>query len=310
MAHDPHTPDAAFNPEDPHGEHKHDHGHTIVSWKILVAVLAVLLAFTALTVSAAQAEKWLASTFDLVLPDWVNVIVAMSIATVKGVLVMMYFMQLRYDNAFHTVIMLFCFLAFGLFLGFTALDLSSRAWIDPWKVEQISPGGTGVTSEPLVWQAKINVAVRRHNLMSGLRADGRPLAEDAERASTLSREAIAEWQRRLGHERYDAELRELTHIMDRSGIDAFVAEHGMDHYLERLAYFDPRAKAHHASHHGPDAAGSSAARSRPRHGLSGALSTSADHSDDHGAAAHPTPASASEPPAVIVPLTPEPQPPQ
>ncbi len=283
----PHPPTDDFKRDDPHHEHDHDHGHTIVSWKTLVGVLAILLAFTALTVSAAQGEKWIASAFDVILPDWMNVAVAMSIATVKGILVMAFFMQLRYDDPFNTIIMLFCFLAFSLFLGFTSLDLMNRNWVDPWKMAQISPGGMGMAGTPLVWKARENVATRRYNLMNGRKANGDPLAPDAERAATLSQAAIAQWQQTLGADRYDAELLELTRIMDRPGIEAHIAEHGWDHYNERLAYFDPRA-AGHASHasHGPNT-GSSADRTRPRIGLSGALSTQehddrADHGDGHG----------------------------
>ncbi|MCA9287517.1 MAG: cytochrome C oxidase subunit IV family protein [Phycisphaerales bacterium] len=261
-----------FIQDDPHHEGLH-HGHTIVPWQTLIAVLVVLLAFTALTVSAAQAEKWIAASFDLILPNWVNVLVAMSIAVVKGVLVMMYFMQLRYDKPFNTIIMLFCFLAFGLFLGFTALDLRSRDMIEPWKMDQISAGGMGMSGTPLVWQARVRVAERRNELL---------------------RSAETEWRERLGNETYDAELRELTLILDRAGIEAYIQEHGLDHYFERLAHYDPRAAGHHDSHGGHGATGSSAAQSRPRTGLSGALSASAGHddhaNDDHGAGGHSEPA--------------------
>lgn len=257
--------------EDPHGEHAHDHGHTIVDWKILVGVLAVLLAFTALTVSASQAERWIADAFDVVLPNWVNVAVAMSIATVKGILVMMFFMQLRYDNLFNTVIMLFCFLAFGLFLGFTAGDLSNRAWIEPWKMRQISAGGLGLNGTPLVWQARINVATRRNNELRGLD----PTGANPDPAKEMA------WRERLGDEAYEAELAELALIMDRAGIEAYIAQHGLEHYFERLAHYDPRAAGHHASHDSHASTGSTEDRSRPRVGLSGALSTSTDH-DDHG----------------------------
>lgn len=277
----PHPPAHDYKLEDPHHEHDHDHGHTIVSWKTLVGVLAILLAFTALTVSAAQGEKWIASAFDVVLPDWMNVAVAMSIATVKGILVMMFFMQLKYDNPFNTIIMLFCFLAFSLFLGFTALDLTNRAWIEPWKMAQISRGGTGMEGTPLVWRARENVAKRRYHMLNGRQGvNGDPLSEDPAQAATLAAEAIAHWQHELGEAAYDAEIAELAQIMDRAGIEAYVAAHGWEHYNERLTHYDPRAAGHasHASH--ASSTGSSAERSRPRTGLSGALSTEAH--DAHG----------------------------
>lgn len=145
MSHDhSHPSAAAYNPDDPHGEHAHEHGHTIVDWKVLVGVLAVLLAFTALTVSAAQGEKWIASAFDVILPNWMNVAVAMSIATVKGILVMMFFMQLRYDNPVNSLVLLFSLFAVTLFLFFSMIDLGNRNSVVPYKSGEILQGGTQI----------------------------------------------------------------------------------------------------------------------------------------------------------------------
>lgn len=141
----PHAPHAAaFDPLDPHHEGEgHGHGHVIVSGTMLKLVLTILLVFTVLTVAASQGEKWIAATFDVVIPQWVNVVVAMSIAVVKSVFVAMYFMQLRYDKGLNTIIFLFCLFAFTLFLGFAMGDLHSRDAIDPLKSGTIVRGGTG-----------------------------------------------------------------------------------------------------------------------------------------------------------------------
>lgn len=141
---DQHIANPAFDPNDPHGIiSAQGHGHVIVSARMLLLVLGVLLVFTVLTVFLAQAEKWFAAAFGMELPQSVNVAVAMSIATIKSIMVAMFFMQLKYDNKLHTLIMCFCLLAFGCFLGFTALDLSSRGRIDTVKANEILPGGTG-----------------------------------------------------------------------------------------------------------------------------------------------------------------------
>lgn len=141
---DPHDLNPGFDPVDPHGVHAGDkHGHVIVSGKMLLGILGILLFFTALTVFLAQAEKWAASTFDIHFPDGVNVAIAMSIATVKALLVALFFMQLKYDNKLHSLIMCFCILAFGCFLGFTGLDLLNRDRIDPIKAGERVSGGTG-----------------------------------------------------------------------------------------------------------------------------------------------------------------------
>ncbi|MBX3388757.1 MAG: cytochrome C oxidase subunit IV family protein [Phycisphaeraceae bacterium] len=142
------TPHAAapevFDELDPHGMGAYTkHSHHIVSGMTLKSILVILLAFTALTVGAAQAEKWIESALHYELPRWVNVIVAMSIATVKATLVLMFFMLLRYSNPINTVVFLFCLLAFALFLFFTLLDLGTRGMINPIKAHQVEAGGIG-----------------------------------------------------------------------------------------------------------------------------------------------------------------------
>ncbi len=133
-----------FDELDPHGAGQHTkHSHHIVSGVTLVGVLGILLVFTALTVGLAQGEKWVMSYFAIELPRWVNVAVAMSIATIKATLVLMYFMLLRYSNPINTIVFLVCLLAFALFLFFTGLDLSNRGNIDPIKASAIQAGGTG-----------------------------------------------------------------------------------------------------------------------------------------------------------------------
>ncbi len=130
---------------DPHGYHagEHHHGHVIIPQGTLLGILTILLIFTVMTVMASRAEIIIANTFDLNIPQWVNVMVAMSIAVVKSTLVAMYFMQLKYDNKLNAVIFLASLFCVGLFLGFTMLDLGVRGSVYAWKADQIVPGGTG-----------------------------------------------------------------------------------------------------------------------------------------------------------------------
>jgi cytochrome c oxidase subunit 4 len=109
----------------------------------LRSVLIILLVFTAMTVGAAQFEIWIQDYFGIILPKWVNVVVALSIATVKSTLVLLYFMQLRYDNPLNTIVFLFTLFAFALFLGFTVLDLANRGTIAPYKAREAQLGGLG-----------------------------------------------------------------------------------------------------------------------------------------------------------------------
>lgn len=137
---------SAFNPADPHhfsdlGEH---HGHHITSWQTLLGVLIALLALTGLTISAAQFETYLIREMGWSLPNWINIAVAMSIATVKALLVISVFMALKYENRLYTIVFLFCVFAFALFLALTGMDLDNRGRVYAWKQESINKGGTGV----------------------------------------------------------------------------------------------------------------------------------------------------------------------
>jgi caa(3)-type oxidase subunit IV len=141
---DAHEHDAPHAGDHGHaGNHGH-HGHKIVSVFTLRFILAVLLFFTALTVGLAKAEVWAMHYFDIALPAWVNIVGVVIIATIKGLLVMGYFMQLRFDNPINTVIMAFTFFAFAIFMGFSLLDMSARDRLYAYKAPEITAGGTGV----------------------------------------------------------------------------------------------------------------------------------------------------------------------
>lgn len=138
---DPH----AFHPEH-HGagEHGHDgEGHHVTNLFLLRAVLGVLVFFTILTVAASRAEIWIAETFELQIPTLVNVLIAMSIATIKATFVIAIFMHLKWDNRLNLMVFLFTLMGVGLFIGFTAMDLGNRQTIYDWKAEQIQFGGLG-----------------------------------------------------------------------------------------------------------------------------------------------------------------------
>jgi caa(3)-type oxidase subunit IV len=168
MSNDPHAgrighaivakPDHAFNPDvdsvDPHGDHTGHHAHVIMSAFTLKFVLALLVAFTLLTVGQAQLELFIQSEFNIVFPKWVNVVACMGIATVKALLVCLFFMQLKYDNPLNSIVFMFTLLGVGLFLGFTALDLGTRGSIYEYKSKLIIPGGAGLGGSPATATAR------------------------------------------------------------------------------------------------------------------------------------------------------------
>ncbi len=133
-----------FDELDPHGAHQGGHhGHVIVGPFTLRTVLALLLFFTIATVGLAQLEVYIQHAMNFTFPWWVNVAVAMSIAVVKTLLVMAYFMQLRYDNPMNSIVMAFTVFGLFLFLFFSGLDLFSRGSVTDWKAQSLVEGGTG-----------------------------------------------------------------------------------------------------------------------------------------------------------------------
>lgn len=83
---------------------------------LLLTILTALLFLTWVTVAV--------SYVDL---GGLNIIVAMAVATVKASLVGLYFMHLRWDRPFNSIIFVGSLVLLGLFLGFALLDTGEYA---------------------------------------------------------------------------------------------------------------------------------------------------------------------------------------
>jgi cytochrome c oxidase subunit 4 len=103
----------------------HSHHH-IVPLNVNLAVGITLLVLTVVTVLVAQ--------FDF---GALNMVVAMTVATVKAGLVVAYFMHLRYDNKFFLTMLLVCLIALTVFIVFTMIDQKSRTSIYDYEMEEI-----------------------------------------------------------------------------------------------------------------------------------------------------------------------------
>jgi len=93
--------------------------------KTFVAVWATLLVLTAVTVFVA--------TLNL---GPFNPIVALGIATVKALLVLLFFMELRYSTALTKVVVIAAVFFLMLLLGLTLSDYLTRGWssyINPFR---------------------------------------------------------------------------------------------------------------------------------------------------------------------------------
>ncbi len=98
--------------EEAEGEHIH-----IVSPKIYVAVFTVLLVFTTITVGA--------SFIDL---GVLNPVVALAIACIKMVLVVLFFMHVKYSSRLTKLTILAGLFMFLTLITMTLADYISRAW--------------------------------------------------------------------------------------------------------------------------------------------------------------------------------------
>ena len=89
----------------------HDAAGHVVPVPVLLGVFFALIALTIITVEATKID----------LGSW-NVHLAMAIATIKGALVLLYFMHLRYDRPVNALVFVVALLFLAVFLSITLLD--------------------------------------------------------------------------------------------------------------------------------------------------------------------------------------------
>lgn len=93
------------------------HGH-ILPVRMYVTIWAALMVFTFVTVLASFAELGI-----------FNIIVALLIATIKGTLVVLFFMHLRYSSRLTWVVVIASVFWLGIMFSLTMTDYISRAWL-------------------------------------------------------------------------------------------------------------------------------------------------------------------------------------
>lgn len=98
--------------EHAHDDHGHgDHEHHAVSWQLLTIVFLALMVLTILTVAAINVDL-----------GPLNIFVALGIALVKAVLVVLIFMHIWWDRAFHGLCIIGSLGFVTLFIGFVMID--------------------------------------------------------------------------------------------------------------------------------------------------------------------------------------------
>ena len=90
--------------------HKHGHVH-IVSPRLLLSIYGILLVLTVITVAVTDVDL---GSFNLV--------VALIVAVAKASVVALYFMHLRWDSPFNSVILVAAFLFVAIFIGIAIVD--------------------------------------------------------------------------------------------------------------------------------------------------------------------------------------------
>lgn len=103
-----------------HSDAHHDHDKNAP--KVYIGVLATLLMLTFITVGA--------SYINFGSPT-VNVVVALTIATIKASLVGLFFMHLVHDKPINSIILVSAFAFLGLFLIACLQDVSARIDVEP-----------------------------------------------------------------------------------------------------------------------------------------------------------------------------------
>ncbi len=116
-----------------HDDHD-DHGIShVASIKVLIGTGGTLLFLTVVTVLATRID----------FGANINLAIAMSIAVLKASLVILFFMHLKYDKLFHSVVFVSAILAASLFVGFTLMDSSEYQKTNIWHPDRppIAPYG-------------------------------------------------------------------------------------------------------------------------------------------------------------------------
>jgi len=128
------SPAAELHHDDDHDPH-HGLSH-VATVKVLVATGGTLLVLTLVTVLATKVD----------FGANINLAIAMAIAVLKATLVVLFFMHLRYDRLFHSVVFVGAILAASLFVGFTLMDSDQYQQTNIWNPD--SPPAAPIGPRP------------------------------------------------------------------------------------------------------------------------------------------------------------------
>jgi cytochrome c oxidase subunit IV len=96
---------------------EHEHHHHIVSPAVYLTIVCILLAMTGLTVAASYVEMYV-----------FNAVVALAIAAFKMILVVLFFMHVKYSTKLTKLTVAAGVFTFLILVGMTLSDYMTRAW--------------------------------------------------------------------------------------------------------------------------------------------------------------------------------------
>ena len=105
-----------------HDPHHDALGHHITPLKVYWTVFAALMVLTVVTIAVSVGPTMLGLSLG-----GYAIWVALLVATVKATLVATFFMHLKYDERFNTLIFVSCLFFMGIFFAFTMMDVGTRA---------------------------------------------------------------------------------------------------------------------------------------------------------------------------------------
>jgi cytochrome c oxidase subunit IV len=116
-----------------HADDHHGISH-VASVKVLLGTGGTLLVLTLVTVLATKVD----------FGANINLAIAMAIAVLKATLVVLFFMHLKYDKLFHSVVFVSAILAAALFVGFTLMDTNQYQDTNIWHPDAPPPAPIGL----------------------------------------------------------------------------------------------------------------------------------------------------------------------
>lgn len=90
---------------------QHQEDHQLVPYALYIRVWAILVVLTAVTVSVSYVDM-----------KHVTVLTATLIAAVKGMLVLLYFMHIRFEDRIYRYMILAVLVTYAIFIGLTFVD--------------------------------------------------------------------------------------------------------------------------------------------------------------------------------------------